>query len=201
MSNLLQRAMSILNLTNPLLFGEHAHQSPCCSCLHLRYNNVSERQRYESEAIKVSYAGGPASGSNSISRVKERVECLPEAAELLLLYYQGCKSYRHLDKRLFSLKTRQRTSGKTSRSVVIGIWEKKKWKTDGEQNKKKKRRVRKRGGDWKRKIMSFDKESRATKHNHKYHYNVFRLSKTFIGLRPMSRCGFGCAHKYLLKCT
>ncbi len=82
---------------------------------------MSEGQRYESDAIKVSYAGGPASGSNSISRVKERVECLPEAAEASRLCYQGCKSSRHLDKRLFSLKTRQRTSGKTSGSVVIGI--------------------------------------------------------------------------------
>ena len=53
---------------------------------------MSERQRYESDAITVSCAGGPAGGSNSISRVKERVECLPEAAEVSLLCYRGCKS-------------------------------------------------------------------------------------------------------------
>lgn len=56
------------------------------------HNNMSARQTYESDAIKVSYAGGPVSESNSISRLKERVECLPEAAEVSLLCYQGCKS-------------------------------------------------------------------------------------------------------------
>lgn len=46
---------------------------------------MSERQRYESDAIKLSHASGPTSESNSISRVQARVECLREAREGSLL--------------------------------------------------------------------------------------------------------------------
>lgn len=46
---------------------------------------MSERQRYESDAIRLSYASGSTSGSNSFSRAQERIECLPDAGEGSLL--------------------------------------------------------------------------------------------------------------------
>lgn len=71
----------------------------------------------------------------------------------------------HLDKILFSLKTQQRPSVKTSRRVVIGIWEHKKQKWPGEINQKKKLGIREKTGGWERKIMSLNKESRSTEYD------------------------------------
>lgn len=60
----------------------HGHLKPFEAALMCDITTRVRGRGAESYAIKVSFIVWPARGSNSISRVKEQAECLPEAAEV-----------------------------------------------------------------------------------------------------------------------